>query len=157
MIPLLINVLLALVWTAITGELSLGNLLIGFLLGYIILLFQQEVVGESTYYRKLPQLIGFTLYFVKEVIVSSLRVARDVVTPQHTARPGIIALPLDARSDFEISTLASVITLTPGTLSLDVSADRATLYVHCMFVDDPDEMKRSIKNGLERKLLEVLR
>jgi len=84
-------------------------------------------------------------------------VARDVVTPQHTARPGIIALPLDARSDFEISTLASVISLTPGTLSLDVSSDRATLYVHCMFVDDPDEMKRSIKNGLERKLLEVLR
>jgi multicomponent Na+:H+ antiporter subunit E len=72
-------------------------------------------------------------------------------------RPGIVAVPLDAQTDLEITLMANLITLTPGTLSLDVSEDRHTLYVHAMFVDSPESVRDSIKNGFERRLLELIR
>jgi multicomponent Na+:H+ antiporter subunit E len=74
-------------------------------------------------------------------------------------RPGVIAIPLNARTDVEITLLANLITLTPGTLSLDVSADRSVLYIHVMYIDndDIDAVRRKIKEGFERRILEVLR
>jgi multicomponent Na+:H+ antiporter subunit E len=71
-------------------------------------------------------------------------------------RPAIVAIPLDLRSPLAITLLAQMITLTPGTLSLDVSSDRRVLYVHSMYVDDIDAFRRSIKDGFERRLLQVL-
>jgi multicomponent Na+:H+ antiporter subunit E len=72
-------------------------------------------------------------------------------------KPGVIAVPLDAKSDSEITLLSVLVTLTPGTLSIDVSADRRFLYVHTLFIDDLEEARRSIKTGIERRLLEVMR
>jgi multicomponent Na+:H+ antiporter subunit E len=74
-------------------------------------------------------------------------------------RPGVVAIPLDARTDAEITLLANLITLTPGTLSLDVSSDRRMLYIHVMYIDNDDleEVRRKIKAGFERRVLEVLR
>ena len=73
------------------------------------------------------------------------------------ARPGVVAIPLEAKTDAEITFLANVITLTPGTLSLDVSEDRSTLYVHTMFLESPEVLRESIKEGFERRVLELLR
>ena len=99
----------------------------------------------------------FAGFFLWQLLLSNLRVAYDVITPRLHMRPGIIAVPLDAKTDQEITLLANLITLTPGTLSLDVSEDRRVLYVHAMFVDSPDEVRDSIKNGFERRLLELIR
>ncbi|MCG8349308.1 MAG: Na+/H+ antiporter subunit E, partial [Chloroflexales bacterium] len=91
-----------------------------------------------------------------EIIVANLNVARTVLfTPRAKLRPGIIAVPLDVTSDVEITMLANIITLTPGTLSLDVSDDRKVLYVHAIDVGDPDTFRQSIKGGLERAVREV--
>ena len=81
----------------------------------------------------------------------------DVVTPAQISRPGIIGLALDARTDLEIMLVANLISLTPGTLSIDLSEDRRTLYVHVMFLDSIEDTRREIKQGLERRILEVLR
>jgi len=72
-------------------------------------------------------------------------------------RPGIVAVPLEARSDIEITLFANLLTLTPGTLSLDVSSDKKVIYVHALYVDDAGSFRREIKEGLEKRLLEVLR
>jgi multicomponent Na+:H+ antiporter subunit E len=69
----------------------------------------------------------------------------------------VIAIPLDARTDTEILLLTTLITLTPGSFSLDVSSDRRELYLHVMYLDDPDQVRRQIKDGFERRVLEVLR
>jgi len=61
------------------------------------------------------------------------------------------------KTDLEITVFANMITLTPGTLSLDLSEDRCLLYIHVMFLDDIDQTRRQIKDGLERRLLEVMR
>ena len=102
-------------------------------------------------------MLGLGLFFVWELILANLRVAHDVITPRHYMRPGILAVPLDAQTDLEITMLSNLITLTPGTLSLDISIDRRVLYIHAMYIDDVDEVRQKIKEGYERIILEVLR
>ena len=112
---------------------------------------------ESGYFRRTRRLLLFLPWFLWQMVVSNLRVAYDVITPWHTSKPGVVAVPLDAETDLEITLLANLITLTPGTLTLDVSEDRKTLYLHAMFITDPEDVRREIKDGLERRLLELLR
>jgi multicomponent Na+:H+ antiporter subunit E len=152
------NILLSLLWALLTGNVSEGNLALGFLLGYGALWLLFPATGlESSYFKKTLQSIGFVLYFTKELIVSSWRVATDVIKPLPRMRPGVVGIPLDAETDLEITLLANVISLTPGTLSLEVSKDRKTLYIHAMYVINPDDLRKEIKEGLERRLLELLR
>ena len=153
------NVLISLLWALLTGKVSAGNLLLGFLLGYfaLTLLYPRTEEKKTSYFQKTMQVVSFALFFTKELIVSSYRVAIDVIKPLPLMRPGVVGIPLDAKTDLEITMLANVISLTPGTLSLDVSEDRKTLYIHAMYVVNPDDLRKEIKDGLERRLLEVLR
>jgi multicomponent Na+:H+ antiporter subunit E len=153
------NVLISLLWALLTGKVSVGNLLLGFVLGYfaLTLLYPRSEEKKTSYFQKTMQGVGFALFFTKELIVSSWRVAVDVVKPLPLMRPGVVGIPLDAKTDLEITMLANVISLTPGTLSLDVSPDRKTLYIHAMYVVNPDDLRKEIKDGLERRLLELLR
>jgi len=95
--------------------------------------------------------------FLRELIISALRVAWLVVQPKPRLRPGIIAYPLTVTTDTQITLLANMITLTPGTLSLDVSDDRRTLYIHVVDVSDRDKLIGEIAAGFETKILGVLR
>jgi multicomponent Na+:H+ antiporter subunit E len=151
----LLNILLALAWTALTGQFDPINFMSGFVLGYLVLWLVQGVVGPSNYFKKVSQVISFVLFFVGALIRANLRVAYEVITLTHTMRPGVVAVPLELQTDAAITLLANLITLTPGTLSLDVSADRRVLYVHSMYVDDVEQFRREIKEGFERRVMEV--
>lgn len=150
------SIVLALIWVGMTGVTTLGNLLVGYALALVVLMFLGRGAGPGPVTR-LWRLLRLTLFFVWELVVANLRVAHDVVTPTYYMRPGVIGIPLEANTDAEIVLLATLISLTPGTLSLDISEDRRTLYVHAMFVRDRDGFVRSIKDGFERRLLEVMR
>lgn len=153
-----INVLLALAWAALTGNVSLGNLLAGFALGFLVLFFTRRVIGAPGYTRKVWQVFTLALFFIRELIKANLRLAYDVLTPNFHMQPGVIAIPLDAQTDVEITLLAAMINLTPGSLTIDISADRSVMYLHAMYLgDDPDAYRRSVKDGFERRILEVTR
>lgn len=154
-----VNLLMALLWTLLQGRLGVDTLLIGFLIGYVTLsvLYRSSDKRKKSYLSKTLQLIGFMLYYMKELVVSSVQVAVDVLKPLPHIRPGVVGIPLTAKTDLEITLLANLISLTPGTLSLDVSQDHKILYIHAMYVIDPDELRAEIKSGIERRLLEVLR
>ena len=154
---LMLNVLLALAWAAVTGEMSAVNLITGFAIGYVVLWFVSRVAGGSGYFGKVGQILGFTVYFLWELLVATMRVATDIVTPQHLMKPAILAIPIEGRSPAEVTLLANVITLTPGTLSLDVSPDGKTLYVHVMYASDVEEARREIQEGFGRRVQEVFR
>ncbi len=154
---LLWNIFLALVWATATGVFTPANLLAGFILGFAVLWFSRRALGTTPYFTRVRRCLALLLFFLKELVVANFRVAYDVVTPKFHMRPAIVAIPLDASTDAEITLLASMVTLTPGTLSVDVSEDRRVLYIHAMFVDDEDAVRRDIKNGFERRILEVLR
>jgi multicomponent Na+:H+ antiporter subunit E len=151
------DILLALLWVAMTGKFTPGNFGVGLGLGLLILIFTRRAIGSPNYIRKVGQVLNLALFFIWELILANLRVAYDVVTPRHHMRPGVIGVPLAAHTDLEITVLSSMISLTPGTLSLDVSADRKTLYIHAMYIDDVEAVRRKIKDGFERRVLEVLR
>ena len=97
------------------------------------------------------------IFFVKELLLSALKVAWLVVTPKMRLHPAIIAYPLTVTSDLEITLLANMITLTPGTLSIDVSEDRKTLFIHALDVTDREAFIGDIAGGFETRVLEAFR
>ena len=105
--------------------------------------------------KKLLQGLAFAMFYLQELVRANLRVAADVVRPRHQLKPGVIAVPLDVKSDLELISLANLITMTPGTLSVDISTDRRVLYIHAMYVDDVEQLRREVKDGLERRIMEL--
>ena len=155
--PFLINILLAIAWMLLAGEVSAFTFTSGLVVGYLLLWLSRSAWGESRYFTRIPLVAAFVLYFLKELIIANLKVAFDIVTPKDYMEPGIVAVPLDVKSDIEITLFANLVTLTPGTLSLDVSPDKKTLYVHALYVKDPDRFREELKNGLEKRLIGVMR
>ena len=151
------NILLTFVWVALTGSFAFLNFLFGFVLSFFILWVTTKNRQEAKYFVLIPKMIAFFFFFIYELIKANLQVAYDVVTPKFYMKPGIVSVPLDAKTDMEITLLANLISLTPGTLSLDVSNDKKVLYIHAMYVTDKQKFIESIKNGFERRLLEILR
>lgn len=153
-----LNILLAVVWAGLLGRFDAANLISGFVLSYgLLYVVTRGLPGHARYFGKVPRLIGFAFYYLWELLKSNAIIAYDVLTPTHHMKPGVIAIPLDAKTDLEITVLANLITMTPGTLSLDVSPDRKTLFVHAMYIDDPEKLRREIKDNFESRVLALLR
>jgi multicomponent Na+:H+ antiporter subunit E len=153
----LMNLFLAFGFAAVKGQLNTGGLVTGFVLGYAVLWLTRTLYGPTRYFQRVPKVLLLVGHFLADLVLSNFRVLWDVVTPSHISRPGIVGVPLDVESEMEILLLANLISLTPGTLSIDLAEDRSVLYIHVMFLDDPDRARREIKEGLERRILEVTR
>ena len=153
------NFFLPLVWMALTGTFTLENYIIGFLLSSTVLwvTFPRQEVIILLYLIRLFRWLAFILFFVGNLVMASLRVVHDILTPRHHMHPAIIAIPLDLRKDLEILLLANLITLTPGTLTLEVSPGKDLLYIHAMYVEDVEEFRRMIKQKYEVRVRKVLR
>lgn len=106
---------------------------------------------------KLIRIVFFFLFYIWELILSNLRVLYDVLTPRHYMQPAFVAIPLEAKTDLEILVVSNLISMTPGTLSVDISQDKKYLYIHVMYLTDVDEIRNYIKTKFEARVLEVLR
>jgi len=154
----LLNVLLAVIWSALMGRFDATTLAAGFGTGYAILWAVQPALGPSAYVRGVRRALVFAGFYLFELVLSSIRVAIDVSRPHLDVKPAVVAVPLDARTNVEITVLANLISLTPGTLSLDISTDRRVLYVHAMDLEDgPDALRTEIQDTLEDRVLTLLR
>ncbi|MGP9791724.1 Na+/H+ antiporter subunit E [Roseinatronobacter sp. NSM] len=152
----LINLLLAFAWAAMTGSFGLGTLATGAVLGFFALWLSAPLTGiDRLYFLRSYRVVRLAVYFFWELLLSSVRVAWDVIRPFPKNKPAIIEMPLSVKSDIEILLVTNLISLTPGTLSVDVTQDRSTLMVHAMFADDPDALVAELKNGMERMVAEV--
>ena len=152
-----LNLLLAGGFSVIMGQLNLTGLISGFAVGYLALWITRPLYGKSRYFLRVIHWIRLFGTFLWLLVVSNFRVLWDILTPGDHSRPAVIGVPLDARTDLEILLVANMVSLTPGSLSLDVSADRSILYVHLMFLDDVDAARREIKEKIEKRVLEALR
>lgn len=145
-----INMVLAFAWVALTGGLTIGGLLTGFLLGLAAMWLVRPLFPETgRYFMRLYYWTRLIVMFVYELVISSLPVVADVFTPGQASKPALIAVPITVSTDLQITLLANFISLTPGTLSLDVSEDRKTLYIHAMFGEDPDAIRAQIRDRFE--------
>jgi multicomponent Na+:H+ antiporter subunit E len=151
------NIMLALAWGAVTGSFALLNLFFGFVLVAFVLWIIRDYYDTGAYVLRMWRITMLLLIFLKELLIASVTVAIIVLTPGRSYRPGFLAFPLRVDRDVEITLLASMLTLTPGTLSVDVSEDKKTLYIHALDVGDPDALRRSIANGFETRIMEALR
>jgi multicomponent Na+:H+ antiporter subunit E len=157
MSPAFFTLLLAFGWAAATGNFTLPNLLFGALVGGFCLFLIRGQIGGRRFWGRAMRIAGLAMLFVQELILSALRVAAIVLRPRLRLKPALIAFPLTAKSDVEITLLANLITLTPGTLSVDVSADRTHLLIPAIDVTDREALIRGIREGLEAKVMEACR
>ncbi len=162
--------LLVLLWVALQGTLTVGNVLLGVIFGAAILrvsapIFDPEDPTESRRlsegirpFSRLWRVFVLLVVFLRELTVSALQVARYTIQPTLQIRPAIVKYPLDVQTGREITILANLISLTPGTLSLDVSPDCHCLYVHAISVesDDGAEVIADIKGSLEKHVSRAL-
>jgi multicomponent Na+:H+ antiporter subunit E len=149
---LLGSILLALAWTALQGEVTLTNLLVGYVVGYAILaLLGRGGVLPATLVSRTGHALGLAAFFGWELLVANFRVAGDVLKGNRI-EPAVVAIPLDVTTDGEILLLSMLINITPGSVTIDLADDRRTLYVHVMHMKSPDATRREIKDGFERRV-----
>ncbi|TXK51932.1 cation:proton antiporter [Pontibacter qinzhouensis] len=124
---------------------------------FFMTLWLSSALYSRSYFRKIPIAIEFIIFFLKEVVVANLRIAYDIITPSYLMKPAVIALPLDVKTDLEITLLSCIISLTPGSLTLDVREDKQVMYLHTLYAehDNLDKIKHTIKDGFERRILEL--
>jgi multicomponent Na+:H+ antiporter subunit E len=149
---LLGSILLALAWTALQGEVTLINLLTGYVVGYgILALLARGGVMPSTLASRTLHAFRLAAFFASELVIANFRVAADVLRG-HQIEPAVVAIPLDITSDGEILLLSMLINITPGSVTIDLSDDRRTLYVHVMHMKTAEQTRREIKEGFERRV-----
>ena len=152
------NLLFALVWGALWGSFAPLDLLAGFVFGFAMMWFARGLKGrDARYFRALPQGIVLFGYFLKELVTSCLLVARDCIARRPRLHPAVVRMPIGPKSDLEIFVLANLITLTPGTLTLDVAPDKSHLIIHSIYAEDPEALLAELKSGMEHRVHEVFR
>lgn len=151
---LVINLLLGFLWTVFFQTGSIFDFVVGFVVGFILL-----SLSDRRYGRQGLRIVGFGLLLLWEVFRSNMILAWYVIQPKLKLNPGIVAIPLDAETPLEITILATAITLTPGTISVDLGEKEGqrVLYVHNLLMSTPEAMRSAIKGGFERRILAITR
>lgn len=158
MILFIINLSGAFLAATLLGHLSAGGFVVAFLAGFLALrILRPFLAPRSHYFKVLPKATFYILYVLWSLLVSSVRVAIVILSPRPKIDPGIVAVPLTVKSDGAIFVLANSITLTPGTLSLSISEDKKTLFVHGMFIGDVADFRKDIHESFERKIEEFMK
>jgi len=152
----LLNILLAIAWAALTGKFEPINLAFGLGLGFAVLWFITPNRHLNSYFVRSLRVIEFIFFFIFEIIKANLRLAITVLSPHMKLRPAVVAFPLSLKTEAGIIFLANLITLTPGTLSLDISGDRQVLFIHTIFLENPEKFRLQIRQGFERRVKEIL-
>ncbi len=151
-----LTVLLTAVWMLIVARMTLGNLVLGLVLGTFIPVVTSAYWPDRPRVRNSRMILEYVVVVIWDIIVANVVVAMIVVLkPNRDIRSHWIAVPLDLTSPEAITILAGTITLTPGTVSAMLCADGHSILVHCLHTDDPDAVRDEIKSRYERRLLEI--
>ncbi|OOE13698.1 Na+/H+ antiporter subunit E [Fictibacillus arsenicus] len=154
---LILNLLIGVIWMFLSESYSFASFLVGFVIGAALLFLLNRFIPDS-YYFKHVKAIGYLIFlFLKELILANIEVLKWVYKPRLDFQPGIIALPIDVKKNWEITLLANLITLTPGTLSVDVSRDQRYIYIHAIDLPDVNQTIVGIKDTFEKAIREVTR
>jgi len=153
--PFLLNILLALLWTFTWGSFDIYTLTAGFVLGYLLLGIYSRVMQAEGYGARAFQLLSFFIYFIRILIIANIQIAIEVLTPTHHQTPRIIRYDVKDLNEVQVTILANAITLTPGTLAIDISKDRRWLYIHCMYAADREAAVRALNELRDRMMREV--
>lgn len=154
---ILLNFFIALVWMFLSSSMTVTTFVIGYLIGFLLLLVMRRFFNGRLYIDRLWAAFKLVVLFLKELTMSNIAVLLLVIKPKLDIQPRFFALPTDLEHDWEITLLSSLITLTPGTIVVHVSDDQNILYIHAIDADDVEDAIYSIKNTFEKAIKEVSR
>ncbi|WP_226036974.1 Na+/H+ antiporter subunit E [Aquibacillus saliphilus] len=156
-LQIVLNIIIAVMWMFLSESYTFSAFISGYLIGILLLLVLQRFIPDSFYMKRVFNVLKLVLLFLKELILSNLEIVKHVYSPKLEIEPGIFALPTELKSNWEITMLANLITLTPGTLAVAISDDNSIIYIHAMDLADTEESIRSIKDTFEKAIMEVTR
>lgn len=147
-LPLLV-IWLTILWVLLWGDVTLGNVLTGAFFGSLVLagarLSRQRAIDGETLPRLDPfMLVYFLGYVIVKLIQANLVLAWEILTPRNRIKSGIIAVPMHTDSQLAMLTVASVVTLTPGSVTLEAKGTPTVLFVHVLHLHDPDGERKKI-------------
>ena len=149
-----LTLVLWLTWLLLKGF-SVGHALLGLILAVVLPLGTRPFWPQVPLVRDRMGLLRFVLRVAKDILLANLAVALKVLGPVKDLQPGFVEVPLDLRDSFAITVLTSTVSLTPGTVSADVSEDRTRLLVHALHVEDPQALVAEIKQRYEGPIKEI--
>lgn len=151
----LASAVLVVAWLALWNDVSTGHVLLGAALAVAIPLYTHRLADRPARLRRPVAVVRLAVKVLWDIVVANVSVARLVLGPIDRLRPRFIAVPLDVAHPNAVALLASIITMTPGTVSCDVRIDERRILVHALDVDDPDRTIQLIKSRYERPLQEI--
>jgi len=151
----LLTLALALIWLLLVNSFTVGQALLGLLLGWAIPVFTRRFWPDRVRIARPWWLVFFLVKLLWDILVANVVVALLILGGRRFARPAFVPVPLELRTELAIGILANTVSLTPGTVSAWLSPDRRTLLVHGLRVKDPDALAREIKTRYERPLRDI--
>lgn len=155
----LINLLIAFLWMMFVDEdeLKFSTFFTGFIVGALIVFLMHRFFGEQFYLRRFYAVVKLVLIFNSELLQSSLFVIKHILSPKIHIKPGIFRYETVLRGEWEVPALALLLTLTPGSVVMEVSPEGNVFYIHAMDIEQSrDDLIRSL-NKFEKAIMEVTR
>ncbi|KDN57833.1 Na+/H+ antiporter subunit E [Exiguobacterium sp. AB2] len=150
-----LNTVIAIMWAVLWNSYTGVDFLLGYIVGIFILFVLRRFLHFDFYMRRVFAAFKLIALFIKELILSNIDVVKVLLSPKFNIEPGIIEVPTQLKSDWELTLLASLISLTPGTLVMDFSEDKKSIFLHSIHVPDKEEMIREIHDTFEKAIMEV--
>ena len=153
----ILSVVLLVTWLLLNNTVAMGHVVLGVILGMLIPWFTSTFWSEKICLGKIGVFLRFAMIVGFDIVIANITVAKQILSPNDSLKPNFLHIPLDVTHPLGISVLASAISLTPGTVSTDLSKDQKTLIVHALHVEDMDAEIAAIKSRYERPLMEVFK
>jgi multicomponent K+:H+ antiporter subunit E len=151
-----LSVLVGLVWLLLLNNVSLGGLVLAVFFGVTIPLMTAAWWPDRPKPRNARGFLAYVALVLWDVVVANVAVAKIVLfKPNHRLQPAFIVIPLELRAPEAITLLAGTITMTPGTVTAELSADGRSLLVHALDAPDPDAVRDEIKSRYEARIKEL--
>lgn len=154
-VQVLINVVLALLWMFMNSNFTVGSFFAGYLLGLLAVFIIRRFIPGRFYMRRVVAIVKLGVIFLWELVKANIDVVRVVLNPKIDIHPGFFAYPTDLEDDWEVSLLAALITLTPGTVVVAISEDHRTFYIHALNMEESETFIADIKKNFEEVIKEV--
>lgn len=152
---IIVNIIVSFMWMFLTESYTFVTFFLGYIIGAVLLLFLDRFIPGTFYMRKVYRIIILLLIFIRELILSNISIVKMVYGPKLNFEPGIFSYPTELKKDWQITLLANLITLTPGTLSVAISEDQSQIFIHAMHIDTIEDSIKDIKNTFEKAIMEA--